>query len=89
MKPHPQMTSIDTDATYHPRNDAVAIRLDDAQLSVTTRDGRVISVPLNWFPFLQAATPEQRADVTLWGHTLFWNQLDDGLSMQVILLGRP
>lgn len=59
------------------------------KVHVTTRDGRVIAVPLDWFPWLRDATPEQRADYTLYGSTVDFNQLDDGFSMEPVLFGNP
>lgn len=40
---------------------AKAVHLDSDSLWVHLDDGRVISVPLAWFPRLLNATPEQRA----------------------------
>ncbi len=38
----------------------VDVSFSPDSLSVTLRDGRVISVPLAWYPRLLHATPEQR-----------------------------
>lgn len=37
-----------------------AVDFDDDAISVTLRDGRVISVPLAWYPRLLSATAPQR-----------------------------
>ena len=37
---------------------ARAVRFDDNSLWVDLDDGRVVGVPLAWFPRLLAATPE-------------------------------
>jgi hypothetical protein len=57
---------------------------------VTIEDGRVVSVPLDWFDWLVGATPEQRADLKIieGGAGIVWNQLDDSLSVPA-LLGLP
>jgi hypothetical protein len=73
---------------YADRNDAIAAEVCGKQLVVTTRDGRVIHTPLAWFPWLEQATPEQQADLRVFGTSIHWNQIDDGVSMEVILLGR-
>ncbi|MGP0063179.1 MAG: DUF2442 domain-containing protein, partial [Isosphaeraceae bacterium] len=39
---------------------AKSVEFDDAMMRVAFRDGRVLCVPLAWFPSLYAATPEQR-----------------------------
>ncbi len=44
-------------------DDRVAdVRVSDDALEVRLRDGRKISAPLSWFPRLQAASVEQRAN---------------------------
>jgi len=68
---------------------AVKVELTPSHLLVYTRDGRIIQAPLAWFPWLETASLEQRQDVTVWGFELFWNALDDGISMQTLLFGRP
>ena len=44
---------------------AKAVRFDDDSMWVHLDDGRVIAVPLAWFPRLLTATPEQRAQFEL------------------------
>lgn len=73
---------------YAERNDAVTAQVSDSTLTVTTRDGRTIIAPLTWFPWLESAAPELRQDFTVWGTSIHWNQLDDGVSMATLLLGR-
>jgi hypothetical protein len=54
---------------------------------VTIADGRVVSVPLDWFDWLAGATPEQRADLKIieGGAGLWWEQLEDGVSVPGVL----
>lgn len=73
---------------YADHNDAVAAQVCDDELIVTTRDGRVIHTPISWFPFLIAATPEQRQAFKVFNSTIHWDELEDGVSMETILLGR-
>ncbi len=40
---------------------AVDVSCSDDELTVVLDDGRSVSVPLEWFPRLAAATPRQRA----------------------------
>ncbi len=68
---------------------AVAVSFTDDQMSVTLTDGRVIGVPLCWFPTLLDATPEQRADVRIGGGGvgLHWPELDEDVSVTGLLAG--
>jgi hypothetical protein len=53
-------------------------------------DGRSLSVPLEWFPLLRDATPEQRANWELigLGIGIHWPELDEDISVAG-LLGLP
>ncbi len=46
---------------------AKSVEFDEAMMQVVFTDGRVLCVPLAWFPVLHAATPEQRARYELGG----------------------
>jgi Protein of unknown function (DUF2442) len=48
------ISAVELDAT------AVDVKTDDSSLHVTLADGRELAVPLEWFPRLRDATPEQR-----------------------------
>ena len=50
-------------------------------------DGRTIAVPLDWFPRLLEATPEQRLQVQLSHAGLHWNALDEAISVAGLLAG--
>jgi hypothetical protein len=54
-------------------------------------DGRVISVPLAWFPRLAAATPKQRAhrEIAGGGYGIHWPEIDEDLSVEGLLRGAP
>ncbi|WP_230980122.1 DUF2442 domain-containing protein [Oryzicola mucosus] len=56
--------------------------------SVELSDGRVLSVPLAWFPRLLHATPEQREKLTLSTRGLHWEDLDEDISVEGLLAGR-
>lgn len=57
-------------------------------LTVEFSDGRAISVPLHYFPRLQAASPAQREEWQLIGRGLgvHWDSVDEDLSVENILL---
>lgn len=70
---------------------AMDVRLTDDTLIVAFEDGRVLHVPLEWFPRLRSATPEQRANFRLIGRGvgIHWPELDEDLSVQGLLSGSP
>jgi hypothetical protein len=52
-------------------------------------DGREITIPTAWYPWLDSATPEQVAVTIIEGGLgLWWERLDDGLSVPG-LMGQP
>ncbi|HVU12548.1 MAG TPA: DUF2442 domain-containing protein [Phototrophicaceae bacterium] len=82
------MSKNELKEAYAARNDAVAAEVCENKLVITTRDGRTISTPLSWFPFLEKATPEQRDHFQVLESGIYWDELEDMISMEVILLGR-
>ncbi len=63
----------------------VAVSLHDGSAWVTLVDGRVISTPLALHPWLEAATPEQLANVEFDAVSVWWPDLDDGLDVEWML----
>ncbi len=66
---------------------AKAVRFDDDSLWVHLDDGRVIAIPLAWFPRLLAAAPEQRAQFELSPGGIHWEALDEDISIDGLLAG--
>lgn len=68
---------------------AKAVTFDSDMMHVHLTDGRVISVPLIWFPLLREATPEQRARCEIGGGgvSLHWTELDEDLSVAGLMAG--
>jgi len=68
---------------------AKAIDFDDALMHVTLTDGRMLSVPLIWFPQLHGASPDQRSryEIGAGGRSLHWPDLDEDLSVAQLLAG--
>ncbi len=66
---------------------AVDVQIDDSLLHVTLADGRELAVPLEWFPRLRDATPEQRANWRLIGrgHGIHWPDIDEDISVAGLL----
>jgi hypothetical protein len=68
---------------------AKSVEFDEVMMRVTFTDGRVLSVPLAWFPVLESATPEQRARFEIGGGGvgLHWPELDEDLSIAGLMAG--
>lgn len=65
-----------------------SVRFDDDSMWVELADGRVLGVPLAWFPRLLRATPDQLATVELSPAGLHWEALDEDISIAGLLAGR-
>lgn len=66
---------------------ATAAQVEGGRLEVSLEDGRVIALPLDWYPRLDSATPAQRANLRLIGGGvgIHWPDLDHDLSMPALL----
>jgi hypothetical protein len=82
------MSSSETDGR---RPEAVTVSVTDDSLVVDLVDGRTVSVPLAWYPRLAHGTPEERSDFRLIGRGegIHWPQLDEDISVDGLLAGRP
>ena len=67
---------------------AESVRFDEDAMWVTLSDGRVLGVPLAWFPRLLHASPEARAAWTLSPFGIHWEALDEDISVAGLLAGR-
>jgi len=70
---------------------AVRVVVNDETLNVELEDGRAISTPIAWYPRLSHATEAERENYTFiaGGEGIHWPQLDEDLSVESMLLGRP
>lgn len=66
---------------------ATSVRFDQDSMWVDLSDGRVVGVPLAWFPRLLGATPEQRQQVRISNRGLHWEALDEDISVTGLLAG--
>ena len=68
---------------------AKSVHFDDELMHVSLIDGRIISVPIIWFPLLQEATPQQRENYEIHGGgvSLHWPNVDEDLSVAGLLDG--
>ena len=66
---------------------ARSLRFDENSMWVDLSDGRVIAVPLAWFPRLLHATTNQRAQFEISANGLHWEALDEDISIAGLLAG--
>lgn len=66
---------------------AVDVSFDKDMMHVHLKDGRRISVPLEWFPKLKKAKPKQRNNWRLIGKGIgiHWPDLDEDISVSALL----
>jgi len=71
--------------------EAVDVKVTEDTLSIDLSDGRTISVPLGWYPRLEHATPKEREHWRLIGkgQGIHWEDLDEDISVQGLLAGKP
>ena len=76
-----------------PRETAAAqnVRVTDRAIIVELRDGRVVSVPLAWYPRLAEGSPRERRRWELLGPGIgiHWPDLDEDISIEGLLQGLP
>jgi hypothetical protein len=70
---------------------AKQVAVSDDTLTVELSDGRSISAPLAWYPRLVHGTVEERGHWRLIGQGTgnHWPDLDEDISIENLLLGRP
>ena len=70
---------------------AQSVQVTDEALIVDLSDGRTVSVPLAWFPRLLHGTPEERNKWRLIGdgEGIHWPALDEDISVENLILGKP
>ena len=66
-----------------------AVNFDTSTMWVDFTDGRKLGVPLAYFPRLLKAQPEQRLryEISGGGSGLHWDELDEDISVENLLLG--
>ena len=70
---------------------AKKVRVTDRELVVELRDGRVVSVPVAWYPRLAEGSPRERRRWELLGPGIgiHWPDLDEDISVDGLLQGLP
>jgi hypothetical protein len=66
---------------------AIGVEIDSDALHVSLADGRIVSAPLEWFPKLRDAQPEQIDNWRLIGSGIgiHWESLDEDISVWSLL----
>ena len=67
------------------------VHFTEDAVRVNLRDGRVITVPLVWYPRLLNATASQRKNwkIAGGGYGIHWPDIDEDLSTEGLLRGAP
>jgi Protein of unknown function (DUF2442) len=65
-----------------------SLRFDDDCMWVELDDGRILGIPLAWFPRLLHATKAQREDYELSRRGMHWDALDEDISVAGLLAGQ-
>ncbi len=71
----------------NPPPDVTAVQITEDRLTFELDDGRVVSVPLAFYPTLLPATPAERARYEICHSSVYWPELDCGLSSECLLRG--
>jgi hypothetical protein len=68
---------------------AKSVRFDSEMMHVHLTDGRIISVPIQWFPLLDEASPLQRGhyEIGAGGLSVHWPEIDEDLSVANLMAG--
>lgn len=57
------------------------------EVHVSLADGRSISTPLWWYPFLEGLDQHQLNDIELMYEGIWWTAVDEGISVKSMFLG--
>ena len=81
---------MSSSAVDHQAALAANVSATDDSLTVELTDGRMISVPLAWYPRLSHGTPAERNNWRLIGagRGIHWPDLDEDISVEGLLAGK-
>jgi len=68
----------------------IHVAISDDTLSIDLEDGRSVAVPIGWYPRLAFGTPAERANFQISGagYGIHWQDLDEDIGIEGILLGK-
>ena len=83
QKPQPRKAFRPTTAL------AKSVKFKDEMMEVSLTDGRIINVPVIWFPLLYEASAEHREHYEIGGGgtSLHWEEIDEDISVAGLLAG--
>lgn len=69
---------------------AIGVKFTEAYFIVELADGRLLSIPLVWYPRLAHATTQERANWQFLGggYAIEWPDLDEHIGVEGLLSGR-
>ena len=66
---------MNLEPVVHPtRYTPVAVEFTDEYVMISLADGRILGMPLYFFPWLQGANETQRQDYQLYGCSVYWEE---------------
>lgn len=72
---------------HEKRNEAQRVTFSENHAIIELADGRMLGVPLDFFPLLKAATDDERLNYQLHGLTIYWEDIDDGMDLTALISG--
>ena len=69
------------------RNEPRRVSFTETHVMIELADGRIIGVPLHFFPLLEAASDEERQNYHLGSCDVYWEELDEGIDLVAMLTG--
>jgi hypothetical protein len=80
-----------SDFERRPAPTVTAAKVTDDALELELSDGRTVTVPLAWYPRLAHGNPAERGNWRLIGRGegVHWPDLDEDISVDGVLEGRP
>ena len=66
----------------------VKVEFSEDRMIVHLQDGRLLGIPLAWFPRLLHGSPDDRAKAWLSPSGIHWDELDEDISIAGLLAGR-
>ena len=69
---------------------AIGLKFAEADFIVELADGRLLSIPLTWYPWLAHATAQELVNWQFLGdgYAIEWPDLDEHIGMEGLLTGR-
>lgn len=64
---------------------ATKVDIKDGMIHISLNDGRILSIPVSRYPWLENATPEQQTNITIGSFAILWDDLDDGIDLENVM----